>query len=33
MAGMATFTIVVSSRIMKNPVVNTTSTSHGLVRA
>src|ERR1700730_10520515 len=30
---MATFTIVVSSRIMKNPVVRTTSTSHGLVRA
>src|ERR1700674_1499059 len=33
MAGIATFTIVVSSRIMKNPVVKTTSTSHGLVRA
>src|SRR5438309_1681092 len=33
MAGIATFTIVVSSRIMKNPVVKTSSTSHGLVRA
>ena len=33
MAGIATFTIVVSSRIMKNPVVSTTRTSHGLVRA
>src|SRR2546421_9523756 len=33
MAGIATFTIVVSSRIMKNPVVKTSRTSHGLVRA
>src|SRR5512135_3647034 len=33
MAGMATFTIVVSSRIMKNPVVRTTRMSQGLVRA
>src|SRR5579859_3833501 len=33
MAGMATFTIVVSSRIMKKPVVKTNRTSHGLVRA
>src|SRR6266702_2567937 len=33
MAGIATFTIVVSSMIMKNPVVKTRSTSHGLVRA
>src|SRR5467141_4906310 len=32
-AGMATFTIVVSNRIMKNPVVKTKSTSQGLVRA
>src|SRR5919204_3993035 len=31
--GMATFTIVVSSMIMKKPVVRTRSTSHGLVRA
>src|SRR6266850_2356632 len=33
MAGIATLTIVVSSMIMKNPVVKTASTSHGLVRA
>src|SRR5215831_16364072 len=33
MAGIATFTIVVSSMIMKKPVVRTSSTSHGLVRA
>src|SRR5579864_5062907 len=32
-AGMATFTIVVSKRIMKKPVVSTSRTSHGLVRA
>src|SRR5439155_7529379 len=32
-AGIATLTIVVSSRIMKNPVVRTSSTSQGLVRA
>ncbi len=32
MAGMATFTIVVSSMIMKKPVTNTTSTTHGLER-
>src|SRR5437016_4225884 len=32
-AGMATFTIVVSSMIMKKPVVKTRSTSQGLVRA
>src|SRR5260370_25330652 len=32
-AGIATFTIVVSSRIMKKPVVKTTKTSQGLVRA
>src|SRR5882672_12118546 len=31
MAGIATFTIVVSSRIMKNPVVKTKRTSQGLV--
>src|SRR5690348_17966406 len=33
MAGIATLTIVVSSMIMKNPVVRTSSTNHGLVRA
>src|SRR5713101_223389 len=33
MAGMATLTMVVSSRIMKNPLVRTTRTNHGLVRA
>src|SRR6266700_3547515 len=33
MAGIATFTIVVSSRIMKKPVVSTTRTNQGLVRA
>src|ERR1700730_4309471 len=33
MAGMATFTIVVSSMIMKKPVTRTTSTTHGLARA
>ena len=33
MAGIATLTIVVSSMIMKKPVVKTSSTSHGLVRA
>src|SRR5439155_11633566 len=32
-AGIATFTIVVSSMIMKKPVVKTSKTSHGLVRA
>src|SRR4029077_4413061 len=32
-AGIATFTIVVSSRIMKKPVVKTSKTSQGLVRA
>src|SRR5579872_1305474 len=31
MAGIATLTIVVSRRIMKNPVVSTNKTSHGLV--
>jgi hypothetical protein len=29
---MATFTIVVSSMIMKKPVTKTTSTTHGLLR-
>src|SRR5690349_3309338 len=33
MAGIATLTIVVSSMIMKNPVVRTSRTNHGLVRA
>src|SRR5487761_1155719 len=33
MAGMATFTMVVSSRIMKKPAHSTTSTSQGLARA
>ena len=33
MAGMATLTMVVSSRIMKNPLVSTTRTNQGLVRA
>src|SRR5712692_865603 len=33
MAGMATLTIVVSNRIMKNPLVKTTRTNQGLVRA
>src|ERR1700730_5451645 len=33
MAGMATFTIVVSSMIMKKPLTRTTSTTHGLERA
>src|ERR1044072_2984959 len=32
-AGIATLTIVVSSMIMKNPEVRTSSTNHGLVRA
>src|SRR2546423_15024839 len=32
-AGIATFTIVVSSRIMKKPVVSTSNTSQGLERA
>jgi len=31
MLGMATFTIVVSSKIMKKPKVRTTNTTHGLL--